>query len=80
MNASHALFLGAALLLGACEQTSEPPGGFAGLGQDAAAFARVERGRPLQFPADHGAHHGYRIEWWYVTANLTDAQGREWGV
>jgi predicted secreted hydrolase len=27
----------------------------------------VRRGRPLQFPRDHGAHPGSAIEWWYVT-------------
>jgi len=27
----------------------------------------------LTFPRDHGAHPGYRIEWWYYTGNL---QGR----
>ncbi len=69
-----------ALLLGACEQPDEPSKGYAGLGQDAAAYAQVEPGRPLQFPADHGAHSGYRIEWWYITSNLKDAQGRDWGV
>src|SRR5690606_37058429 len=37
-------------------------------------------GQRLAFPRDHGAHTGYRIEWWYVTANLVDAQGRAWGV
>ncbi|GAB3386380.1 lipocalin-like domain-containing protein [Azotobacter armeniacus] len=80
MNTRRGLALGAALLLGACDDAPEPHSGFAGLGQDAAAFTQVERGRPLQFPADHGAHDGYRIEWWYVTANLTDEQGRDWGV
>jgi predicted secreted hydrolase len=80
MNARPLLLLGAALLLGACEQAPEPRQGFAGLGEQVAGFAPVERGRPLQFPADHGAHPGYRIEWWYVTANLSDAQGRDWGV
>lgn len=84
MNA-RALLLTAALLLAACGEAPGPqenagPGGFAGLGQEAGAFAQVERGRPLQFPADHGPHHGYRIEWWYVTANLTDEEGRDWGV
>ncbi len=29
---------------------------------------------------DHGPHDGFRIEWWYVTANLKDAQGRDWGA
>lgn len=61
----------------------EPPraaAGFAGLGEDAGDYLPVVRGRPLVFPQDHGAHDGYRIEWWYVTANLRDAQGRDWGV
>lgn len=34
---------------------------------------------PLDFPADHGAHPGYRIEWWYFTGNLVTAAGREFG-
>ena len=45
--------------------------GFAGLGTTAEGFAMPERGGLLQFPQDHGAHPDYRIEWWYVTANLT---------
>lgn len=54
--------------------------GFAGLGRDAAGFASVTPGRALAFPQDHGAHPGYRIEWWYVTANLKDAQGADYGA
>ncbi len=80
MNPKSTLLLGATLWVAACGDAPESDSGFAGLGQDAAAYAQVERGRPLQFPADHGAHDGYRIEWWYVTANLTDEQGRDWGV
>ena len=76
----YCLVLAAVLLLGGCEDTPAPSRGFAGLGADATAFAQVERGRPLVFPADHGAHNGYRIEWWYVTANLSDQQGRAWGA
>jgi predicted secreted hydrolase len=55
-------------------------GGFAGLGEDAAGFATVEPGRPLAFPADLGGHPAYRIEWWYVTANLKDATGQAYGA
>ena len=73
------LLLSLALLVG-CDQAPEPRQGFAGLGEAAQGFARVDRGQPLVFPRDHGAHPGYRIEWWYVTANLTDEQGRDWGV
>ncbi|WP_233235206.1 lipocalin-like domain-containing protein [Bordetella sp. LUAb4] len=54
--------------------------GFAGLGRDADDYARVTRGRPLVFPQDHGPHDGYRIEWWYVTADMKDEEGRDWGA
>ena len=55
-------------------------GGFAGLGEEAEGFAEVVPGRTFSFPADLGAHPDYRIEWWYVTANLTDAAGEAYGV
>jgi predicted secreted hydrolase len=54
--------------------------GFAGLGRDVAGFAPVVVGRPLSFPADHGPHPEFRIEWWYVTANLVDDAGNAYGV
>jgi len=75
-------FLGLSLLVlvAACGDKPAPTSGFAGLGQDAGDFAKVERGRPLQFPVDHGQHDGYRIEWWYITANLKDETGKDWGV
>ena len=54
--------------------------GFAGLGNDASGFAAVVPGRRFSFPADHGPHPDYRIEWWYVTANLADGDGNPYGV
>jgi predicted secreted hydrolase len=54
--------------------------GFAGLGNKAEGFEMPRAGYTLRFPADHGAHPAYRIEWWYLTANLVDADGREYGV
>lgn len=54
--------------------------GFAGLGTDAAGFAQPEPGTMLQFPADHGAHPDYRIEWWYLTANMTGPDGTPYGL
>lgn len=80
MNVKYLLMLCAASLLAGCKDAPKPASGFAGLGGKAAAFAQVKRGVALQFPVDHGAHDGYRIEWWYVTANLKDGQGRDWGV
>ncbi|WP_195819184.1 lipocalin-like domain-containing protein [Roseobacter sp. MH60115] len=53
---------------------------FAGLGSDAEGFATPERGYVFQFPKDHGAHPAYRIEWWYLTANLQDAGGTAYGL
>jgi predicted secreted hydrolase len=54
--------------------------GFAGLGSDAGGFASVVPGRAMTFPADHGPHPDYRIEWWYVTANLMDSGGASYGA
>ena len=45
-----------------------------------AGFAQVTSGKALVFPRDHSAHPDYRIEWWYLTANLEDQQGRHWGL
>lgn len=54
--------------------------GFAGLGGDAQGFAVPQRGTPLAFPQDHGAHPAYRIEWWYLTANLRGEDGKDYGA
>ncbi|MEL6608812.1 MAG: lipocalin-like domain-containing protein [Pseudomonadota bacterium] len=54
--------------------------GFAGLGEAADGFALPERGHAFEFPRDHGPHPEFRIEWWYVTATLTGADGRDYGV
>jgi predicted secreted hydrolase len=54
--------------------------GFAGLGTGAEGFAKPEPGTLLQFPADHGAHPEYRIEWWYLTANMTGPDGTPYGL
>lgn len=54
--------------------------GFAGLGRDAEGFKNPEPNVVLDFPTDHGPHPDYRIEWWYLTATLSDAKGVEYGV
>ena len=54
--------------------------GFAGLGGEAGGFASPSRETVLEFPADHGAHPDFRIEWWYLTANLRGEDGRDYGV
>jgi predicted secreted hydrolase len=54
--------------------------GFARLGTDAEGFAVPLPEPVFDFPADHGAHPDYRIEWWYLTATLEGADGAEYGV
>ena len=34
----------------------------------------------MSFPRDHGAHPDYRIEWWYLTANLEGPDGTAYGA
>jgi len=38
-------------------------------------YPQVRPGYKLQFPRDHGAHPGYRVEWWYVTGWLDEPLG-----
>jgi predicted secreted hydrolase len=54
--------------------------GFAGLSEDAGDFSQVKPGKVFSFPSDHGPHPEFRIEWWYVTANLKDSSGTPFGA
>lgn len=54
--------------------------GFAGLGGEADGFTPVTRPADLSFPRDHGPHPDFRIEWWYLTANLTGPDGEDLGI
>jgi predicted secreted hydrolase len=42
-------------------------------------FSRATEPREFSFPADHGAHDGFRTEWWYFTGNLAGAAGNAYG-
>ncbi|OHV10644.1 hypothetical protein BH688_09420 [Kushneria phosphatilytica] len=72
------------ILLSACgsgQDTSDGKArGFADLGSAATGYRHARLGTTLQFPRDHGPHPGYRIEWWYLTANLHDDHGNRYGV
>lgn len=48
-------------------------------GGDPSGFLRAEAPRDFDFPADHGAHDGFRTEWWYFTGNLRAPDGRTLG-
>jgi predicted secreted hydrolase len=54
--------------------------GYSGLGETADGFALVSPGKVFSYPADHGPHPDFRIEWWYLTANLVDARGQACGL
>src|ERR1700704_5650862 len=72
-------FTGGAILLGLGPKLALAQG-FAGLGETADGFAAVIPGKSFTFPADHGPHPNYRIEWWYVTADLVDSTGAAYGA
>ena len=76
---SRRAFAGGALVLGLGRKTALAQG-FAGLGMSGQGFAPVTPGKTFAFPADHGPHPDYRIEWWYVTANLMDSAGVAYGA
>lgn len=42
-------------------------------------FARAIEPRKFEFPRDHGPHPDFRTEWWYLTGNLEDSDGRRFG-
>ncbi len=71
------LILFSAVLIGLAAQAQDLLGD---LRDQGLGFAQVTPGKLLQFPQDHGAHPDYRIEWWYLTANLTDREDRHWGL
>ncbi len=72
-------FTGGALALGLTGERALAQG-FAGLGADGGGFASVVPGKRFAFPEDHGPHPDYRVEWWYVTANLADRTGAACGL
>lgn len=86
MKPVYLFVLGVAAMAGMLAGCQEAPTdsaatqGFAGLGADASAYAQASADTPLAFPADHGPHPDYRIEWWYLTANLENAQGQPLGL
>ncbi|TVO57174.1 lipocalin-like domain-containing protein [Denitromonas halophila] len=69
--------LALALLIGPAAAQGDP---YQVLRSTGEGYATVVPGRAFSFPADHLPHPDYRIEWWYLTANLKDANGRDWGL
>ena len=63
-----------------CLATTGLAQGFAGLGQATDGFALPDLDTRFVYPEDHGPHPEFRIEWWYVTANLEGPDGTPYGV
>ena len=43
-------------------------------------FAKVLAGYEITFPLDHNSHPEFAVEWWYITANLTDTQNNPYAL
>lgn len=54
--------------------------GFAGLGQTPEGYALPDPATRFAYPTEHGPHPMFRIEWWYVTANLNGPDGADYGI
>jgi predicted secreted hydrolase len=50
------------------------------LRQPSDGFKQVIPGKTFDFPRDHYPHEDFKIEWWYLTANLKSESGVEYGV
>ena len=51
----------------------------AAVAADADGYRRVTGPCDFEFPRDHGAHPGFRTEWWYYTGNLEASDGARFG-
>lgn len=52
----------------------------AGAARGDADYPEVRSGTLIRFPRDHGAHPDFRTEWWYITGQVRDARGRDFGI
>lgn len=79
----YAVIAIALLLLCACQPERAPDvglrvGDVLG-GENTEGFLRATTPRSFSFPQDHALHPGFRNEWWYMTGNVSTAEGRRFG-
>ncbi|MCL1097869.1 lipocalin-like domain-containing protein [Shewanella gelidii] len=74
--------IGLVSLVSACspQQQTRDEGKLSILSQQQQGFATVSPQANLSFPRDHQAHEDYKVEWWYLTANLTTDSGEPLGL
>ncbi|MDX1409924.1 MAG: lipocalin-like domain-containing protein, partial [Saprospiraceae bacterium] len=72
---------GALLMLVACDRSAGPVQEVTSALSDAdiAGYQRAEHPHNFVFPDDHGAHPLFKHEWWYLTGQVQDPQGRRFG-
>jgi predicted secreted hydrolase len=73
---AHVITVLSSLLLSACVMSGrgeEPPA------RTAEGYRIPNPGHGFSFPADHGSHPDFRIEWWYLTGHLRDGDGARYG-
>lgn len=71
-------------LLSACEREAPPVAAPLPVDrvlgpQPDAGFTRATQPATLQFPADHGPHDDFALEWWYLSGNVYTPEGRRFG-
>jgi predicted secreted hydrolase len=44
------------------------------------SMEKVTPGYNISFPLDHNSHPEFALEWWYITANLTDTQNNPYAM
>ncbi|WP_193164131.1 lipocalin-like domain-containing protein [Microbulbifer hainanensis] len=68
------------MLLTGCAKDDSHESSFTALRDPPAGFKQAAPGMTVRLPQDMGAHPQYRLEWWYLTANLHSADGQQFGV
>lgn len=68
------------LLLAGCTKEPAPESSLGALSDPPEGFRQAEPGMTVRLPEDMGPHSEYRLEWWYLTANLQSADGERFGV
>lgn len=74
------VFLIIVLLLAACGKDTDRETSFSALRDPPAGFRQAAPGMTIRLPQDMGPHPQYRLEWWYLTANLHTADDKKFGV
>ncbi len=75
-----AILLVIGIFISGCTDNSAQTELFGGLSDSSSDQAKVTPGYQIQFPDDHSSHPEYPVEWWYLTANLFDAEGNQYPI